>query len=317
LSQNFEAGFKMLLETIRAPNFDKEEVTRQSEIQTSEILARKSSDAYSQDLLDQSLFENFPYSLNSNGTEAGVAAITPDSLKAWYDAHVKDRKPVVAVIGDTKGTTLASAFVQHFSGSRFQDTKIPGDFAKEPEKTKSVDQKWNRRESLILVGFQAPPEDDEDGYAVRVLQAYAGDPGRFSQELRDRMGVAYEVSIAYEPRLRGGSLIVSAATNSGGVEDLLKALREQIQQARQGPIPYRDFRSAVNEAVGAYSINQQDRAAQIGGITENVLAGKGIEGYQNCSAGLQDVREEDLKAVVQRLFDLDKAVVVTMRGTTQ
>jgi len=317
LSQNFEEAFKLLVEMIQEPNFDAEEVKRQKEVQSAEILSQKYSTAFPQEFVTQALFENFPYSLTSAGTEESLAAITPEALKTWYSAHVKNRKPVVAAIGDTKGTSIASLFLQPFSGSRIQDTKIPEGFAKPLEKGKSAEQRWDRSESLILVGFQAPPEDDEDGYAVAVLQGYADDPGRFEQELRDRLGLAHHVSVTYEPRLRGGSLIICAAADPENEEAALKALQEEIQRTRTGPITFWDFRSALNEAIGAYTVKQQSRSEQISAIAESVLAGKGIDGYQNYSAGLQEVREEDLKSIAQKILNLDRAVTLIMHGAKQ
>jgi zinc protease len=314
LSQNFEPAFTLLLDTIKSPNLDQEEVKRQKEIQSAKILSDKNSDAFAIELANRALFGNFSYSLARDGTEGSIAAITPESLKAWYESNVKNRKPVVTLIGDTQGTSLALVFVQRFSGSRFQETKIPEEFVKPLEEGRTEEQKWDRSESLILVGFQAPPEDDEDRYAATVIQGYAGNPGRLSQELRDRLGAAYAVSVSYSPRLRGGSLIIRAAANPESADVLLSAVREEIQRIRSSPITYRDFRSAINEAVGGYAIRQQARSAQISDITENALAGKGIEEYRNFPSGLQDVNEPDLKAVVQRIFKMDRAVVLLMRG---
>jgi zinc protease len=315
LSHNFEAAFRLLLETIRAPAFDKDEVARQKDLLLGEILSHRNSSLYARDLLNQALFEEFSYSIPPQGLETGISSITPEALKLWYEMHVKNRKPVAALIGDTKGTSLASVFVKNFSGSRIQDVKIREDFAKSLEKGKSIDQKWNGSESLILVGFQAPPEDDEDGNAAAILEGYTGQLGRFSRELRDSLGVAHYASVVYNPRLRGGSLILQVATSPGNEEEVLTTLREEIQRVRTGPIPFRDFRAAVSEAVGAYELRQQSRTLQIADIAENVIAGKGLEGFQNYTAALQDVREEDLLAVAQRILNLGKAVIVIMRGT--
>jgi zinc protease len=314
LSQNFEGAFRLLLDVIREPAFDKDEVTRQAELQIADMHSHRMSHAFPRELMNQSLFDNFPYSLESFGAEASVAAVTTESLKSWYAAYVKNRKPVVALIGDTKGTSLAPVFVQNFSGSRMQDGKIPEAYAKPAGKGKVEERKWDRSESLILVGFQAPPEDDEDGYAVTVLQEYAGEQGRLAQEIRDRLGSAHRVSVVYEPRLRGGSLIMYAATNPGSEESVVKALREELRHTAEEPIPSRDFRSAINQAVGAYAIKQQDRAVQIEHIARSILSGKGIEGYQNFSAALLEVREEDLRAIAEQILDLNKAAILVMQG---
>lgn len=309
-SQNFEEGLKLLLDALQAPNFDKDEINWQKELQVAGIWDRSNSDFYPEDLVNRTLFGGFSYALPTDGTAESLKGITPEALKTWYEARVKNRKPIIVIVGDSKGTSLASLFVQKFSGSRIQPAKLSGEFAKPLEKGISEDQTWTRNKNLILVGFQAPPEDDEDASAIAVLKSYSGDPGKFAQELRDRLGVAYDVSAEYHPRLRGGSFIVSAATTSGNQDDVLKALREEMQRIYTNPINYRDFRAAVNEAVGSYAIRQQCRSEQIEAVTENALAAKGLDGYRNKSTGLQEVGDGDLKAAAERIFDLDKAVIL-------
>jgi len=314
LSKNFDEGFTLLQDAIKTPDFDNDEIARQKQMQVAEILGRKNSNAYPQLLINQALFKNFPYSLNSDGTEASLAGITADSLHGWYDACVKNRKPVVAVVGDTKGTSLASYFVQHFSGSRFQNVTLPEGSAKPLEKGESIEQNWSKNQSLILIGFQAPQADDEDGFAAAVLESYAGGLGLFSQQLRDRLGIAYAISLTYMPRLHGGSMIACAATNPGGEDAVLKELREAIGRVASDSVAYRNLKSALSAAVGAYGIRSQSRWVQIADVIENLLAGKGIEGYQNWVSGLEGVKEEDFGEVAKRIFKLDKAVIVRLRG---
>jgi zinc protease len=314
LSDNFEAAFLMLLEKLRDPSFEKEEVDRQKDLILSDLSTRRISKRHPMELMNRELFSGFPYSIPSEGAPSSITSITPESLKLWYETHVKNKKPVVALIGDTKGTSLASIFVRNFSGSRMQDLKLPEDFAKARGKMVSIDQNWVRPESLILVGFQAPPEDDEDGYTTAVLQAYIGNPGLYAQELIDKLGVAHRVEVVYHPRLRGGSLVVCAATDVGDEKSALDSLHEEIQRVQTGPILFRDFRSAVNEAVGGYQIRQQLRPLQIADIAETVMAGKGIESFRDYAGSLQDVDQDDFQAVARKVLDWDKAVVVVMHG---
>jgi zinc protease len=314
LSKNLDAGLNLLLELIKTPEFGQEEMVRQKEIQSVEILRRRNSANHAGDLVRQALFRDSPYSMSPGGTEKGLAAANQASLQGWYDTYVKNRKPVVVAVGDTKGTSLASYFVRHFSGSRMQDTKITGEYVKAVEKGESVKKSWTRAQSMILIGFQAPPEDDEDAIPAAVLQSYAGNPGKFTQEIRDSQGAAYEISVIYGPQLRGGSMMVIASANPGTEEAVLKALQEEIRRLRDDPIPDRDYRAAVNSAVGAFWIHSQEHFEQIEDVVMHLLAGKGIEEYQNLPARLQDVRLEDLKETAQRVFNMDKAVILLMQG---
>lgn len=315
LSRNFEAGLGLLFDLIKTPAFDGDEISRQKELQLQEILLAENSPAGFREQVYRALFPNSAYGLSPTGTPASLAAVTSDSLQKWYDNTIRNRKPVVVVVGDTQGTSLASHFVRHFSGSRMQDAKIPDEYVRELEKGLSIRRNWKRNQSLILIGFQAPPEDDEDKDAAAVLSHYAGEYGRLGQEARERRGVAYRVSVHYEPRLRGGSMIVSAAANPGNEEAVLKTLQEEIRQWIGAPIPYRDYRAAVTAALGSHWIRSQARADQIADMAANLIAGKGMDAYLNYPADIQQVGEEDLADAAKRILDLDKAVILRIEGT--
>jgi zinc protease len=317
LSRNFEAGFNLLREAIQSPDFDKDEIGRQKQVQNAMILDGQHSVSNAGELMNQALFRGFSYSLDRYGTEASLAGITGDSLQDWFNTYVKNRKPIVVAIGDTQGTSLASFFVRHFSGSRMQSTKLTEDYVKALEKKEEMEQSWQNSQYLILIGFQAPPENDEDEYTTTLLQSFAGGLGRFPQELRDRLGIAVDVSVTYRPRLRGGSLIVRAIAVPGNETEVLKTLREGIEGLSTAPITDRDFRSAINAAVGAYYIRNQVRMVQITGMVENVLAGKSLEQYQNFVPALQQVTGEDLREVAHRILDMDKAVILQMHGQSK
>jgi zinc protease len=317
LSSNFEAGFDLLKEAVKNPDFSEEAIARQKEIQKAWIREESQSISYSEHSVDQALFKDFPYALDGKGTEASVAGITREALQKWYDTYVKNRKPIVVGIGDTKGTSLASYFVRNFSGSRMKSTEVSDEYVPAMEKGAELKKSWENNQSLIFLGFQAPPEDDEDGYASKVLQAYTGELGPIAQDLRDRDGTALKITSCYHPRLRGGSFVIRAMVNPGNEEKVLESLREEIRNIIGEPISRLDFRSALNAAASAHIIQSQLRSRQIEAIVESVLAGRGIEGYQQYSAGLMDVREGEFKEVAQRILDLDKAVVFQLHGRSR
>lgn len=316
-SRNFEEAFLMLLETIRAPNFTEEEVERQKEVQRIDLLERSYARAHAGDLARRALFGGFPYARESCGTAEGIAAATPEAVQSWYDQLVKNRRPIVAIVGDTSGTSLATIFVKRFSGSRFQTTKLPEGFVKPLEKGQTVEESWRGGESLVVFGFQAPPLDDEDAQTAAVFERYAGGPGLLAQELRDRLGVAHRVSVEYDGRLRGGSLLIQAAAGPDGAEPAVKAMTEALEKMRSNPIPSRDFRSGVNAAVGRYAVRHQSRSVQIEEVAQHVLAGTGIEGYRAWPQSLRTVTEEEMRTLIRRVLNLENAVIVKMGGGSQ
>ncbi len=316
LSRNVDATLALFGEMIKTPKFDKDELSRQKQLQLVELRRRRNSVVdYPQRLVEQALFKNHSYALSHDGNEKSLAAITPDGIQAWYQSEIRNKKPVIVILGDTQGTTLAGYFVKHFSGSRFQEVKAPENFVKPLEKSVSIEQGWDKNRSLVLMGFQAPPLGDEDSYPMRVLQGYlCGSGGKLPVELIDKQGLAFGVSMKYAPRIRGGSAVISVATSAANADNAIKAVQEEFNRLFNSPMLYRDFRSAVNTAAGSYWIDRQSRYNQVVSVAENVLSGKGIEEYQASLTQIQDVKQDDLLEAARRIFKLDKAVTLRLLG---
>lgn len=314
LSQNVESGLALLLEAIRNPVFDEDAVSRHKELQRAELAREKVSAAHPEQALHQALFGDFPYSMSGNGTEAGLAALAPADLEAWRESYVRNTKPVVAVIGDTIGTSLAASFVRGFSGSRMKDGEIPAEFAPAREKGISLQQQWDGLQDVILVGFQAPPEEDDDAFAVSALSGHIGGMGVMSQELRDRLGLVHGIAAHYHPRQRGGTLVIRADVRGGGEAAALKAVSEEIGRLRSAALSSRDFRSALNTAVGRYEIGSQKHFEQIHSLVRWILAGRTLDQFQAVTSRLEEVREEEFREAIRRVLDPEKGVFLTLQG---
>ncbi len=316
LSRNIDGALALLGEAVKNPKLDKDELSRQKQLQLAGVRMRvESVRDYPLALLDQAMFKGHGYALMPDGTEKSLAGITAEAVQAWYQNEIKNKKPLIVILGDTQGTTLAGYFVKTVSGSRFQEVKIPEDFVKPLEQKVALEQNWDKNLSAVLVGFQAPPQGDEDSFTVAVLQSYfSGSGGKLPIEIVDKQGLACRITMRYEPELRGGSVVVSAATSSANEEKVLKAVEEEFNRFFANPVLYRDFRSAINTTNGSYWIGRQSRFAQIVALVENILSGKGLEEYQAYPVHIQDVKQDDLQEVARRIFKMDKAVILRVHG---
>jgi zinc protease len=316
LSRNIERTMDLLLELIRRPQFDPERVAREKELQLAGI--RRDSDssfACAYRLLEQGLFGDFPYALRAAGNESSVSSLTVDAIQAWYKSQVQERKPLVVIIGDTHGTNLARYFVRNFSGSRYQDVKLAETFPKPIEKRLRQTGECGSNQGIAMIGFPAPPDGDEDAFALEVLQSYASGPGgRLAEQLKERHALMHDVSMNYSPRLRGGLIAIYALNRTEDVEKSLKGLEEEISRLSDTPVSYKEYRSAVNSAVGSYLVNQQRRSIQISTLVRHILNGTEIEGMNQHVTQLQAVEQEALQEVARRFLKMDRSVTVDLHG---
>jgi zinc protease len=315
LSANIESGFELLQEIIKTPFYDAAELERLKQLQAAKIASQKNSPAFMQQLIRAALFGSFSYALDSSGTETSIRSIKADAIKSWYDDNVRNRKPTVVIMGDTKGTSLASFFVHQFSGSRMLAAKISEDYVRPLEKAVSLERNGSFSSSCIFQAFQAPPKDDEDALGTRVLQNYLGGNGRFAQEIRDRQSLAYRIFFDYEPKLRGGSISIGAQSPAQNESEILKSIQREIQHLVNDPIPYSDFQSAVISAIGSNIIRNQYRSNRIADLAEYAFGGKTLEDYLGALENVYNVKEEEIKELAQRLLKADRSVLLRIHGT--
>jgi predicted Zn-dependent peptidase len=170
----------------------------------------------------------------------------------------------------------------------------------------TLEGKWNGRGSRIFIGFQAPPADDDDRFATLVMQRYV--------EAKENFPNIFNLHLDYQPRLRGGSFIAWAASSPGNGKSALDAIMSQMSKMAADPIPSRDFRAAVNEAISNFWIRSQDRRLQIEDFALNILAGKGIEEYAAIPKNLQQVNQNELAEIARKIIKKEKAVLLRIQG---
>lgn len=314
LSPYVEQGLDLLGEMIKSPKLDPQEIEHQKALQILALLNRSEGELARRRLLG-ALFHDHSYALDPNGSEESLAGITPEAVQAWYKSNVADKKPMVVVIGDTQGTSLAGYFVRNFSGSRFQDIVLPQGFAKAVEKKEVIESSWGMSASSIIMGFQAPPEEDDDSFPLLVLQSYAaGLGGRVTGQIQDRVRSASEVSLEYEPRLRGGRVTVRLSEMPADEDQAWTVLLDELMRLTTAPIQYRDYRAAMNSSIAEVQRRQQNRGNQIADVIKSVLAGKGIQGFQEYVSRLQEVKQTDLQEAAKRVFKIEKSVALRLHG---
>lgn len=316
LSRNADGALGLLASIINSPKFEEEEVARQRQM-LMDIVARDRNlpEIRSWQMLETALFKGHPYGLPSWGTTTTLASLSANSVKDWYKTTVEHKKPVVAMVGDTLGTSLASFFVRDFSGSRFQEVKLPDTYVGAVAASARLEDSAESESSYVLLGFQAPPLDDEDYYSTSVLASFLGGVGsRLSDLIETACGFDCDLTLRYSSMARGGMMAAGVRLPPGNEDKILKSIQDELRNLPDSVIPYRDFRSAVTRAVGQVALDQQSRFGQIETVVESVLSGKGLDALQDVPSRLQEVKQEDLPESARRLLRLDKSVTVSIRG---
>ncbi|NWG14570.1 MAG: insulinase family protein [Acidobacteria bacterium] len=317
LSRFAEPSLQILGRLLELPNLEKENLDRLRRLQLASMPnPQHSSPSGAIEKLNRVLFGEHPYGLAPAGSEAAIGRISSEELKAWYTANVRNKKPIVVITGDTQGTSLAGFFVRRFSGSRFQEVRLPDAYVKAVEKSSILEEKRQGGPGMALIGFQAPPAADEDASAVSVLQSHmAGPNGRLAEALRQKLNAGTDASMVYVPRARGGSCVLYGLAPPGEEQHVSGVIEEEIRSLLERPMVYRDYRAAVNAAVATHLFAQESRTDRILALAKGIVAGESLEEIIERAVRLQQVTEEDLDDVIHRVFNLDRSVILRILST--
>jgi len=315
-SRNFSGGFERVKQAIKSPVFDRAEIEKMKQIAAARARPSNVWDAGLR-RLNEALFPGHSYAAESSVTPASQKNISMETLEDWYEKNVRNVKPFVTIVGATEGTSLASWFVSEFSGSRMRDGVVVSSPAPVKKTNISGDDSDAHR-VLILMGFQAPSTGHMDFYGMLVLKEYLEnrlwETERNIEKNQEPAAVDLRITCEYLPFQAGGSFIISAALKTGTEVRVLESLQKEIARLVDQPLFYADFNMAKTLATGLHMTGNQTRRAQVENLTKNLSAGRSLEEYRNFSRNMEQADEDNVKELIRRVLDVNKAVTVVVYG---
>ncbi len=314
LSENRDAAFDLLALALNAPRFDAEAIER---MRAQSIAARrraeKDPDSIAGRLLMRTLFPDHPYGRPSDGTEATVAKITADDIRAAKSKIFTRKGLKIAVVGDIDAATLAPLLDKLFA-------KLPaeGALASVPEVKPTLG--GNVREvapipqAVVRIAGLGLKRDDPDFVPAYVMNHILGG-GSFSswlyREVREKKGLAYSVSTGLAPMRHSGLFVGSVGTRADRVEESLGIIRAEIARMRdQGPSD-KELAEAKAFLTGSYALRFDTSDKIAGSLLAIQVDDLGIDYIDKRNTLIEKVTIDDIRRVAKRLF-AEAPTVVTV-----
>jgi predicted Zn-dependent peptidase len=173
----------------------------------------------------------------------------------------------------------------------------------------------DKEQSLIVMGFMTTDLKDKDKYALDIIgSVLSGYSGRLFGSLRQRLPIAYTLGTIHKTMVSSGFFALYVATAKDKISITQKELLGQISTIRKSGISDEELLHAARELKTAYEIKLQtnDYFSQATAIDE--LYGLGYDNVNKYEACINKVTKEDVKAVVDKYFDLNAYAETIVRG---
>ncbi len=307
ITEDFPEILSLAAQIIRYPSFPPEEIALEKHLTLQNILSQKEQPfnvAFSQ--LREMIYGQHPYGFSLLGTEETVANLTEDDLRYYHQQHFRPDRLVISLAGNIDLDT-AQELVEKIFGDWFppEDAVIKIDSVKDkflfPPQARSHHIEQATQQAIIMMGYLVPEMTHPDYPVFKLLTTYLGNglSSRLFVELREKRGLAYDVSAFYPTRLDKSQFVVYLGTAPQNGEIAQEGLYNELKRLRETPLTTDEIQTAKNKLLGQYALSKQTNGefAQVFGWYETL--GLGIEYDAIFPQQISHVSIEDIQRVAQ------------------
>ena len=271
----------MAAKILLAPTFPEAEVELEKQLTRQNIrsqLEQPFNIAF--DRLRQEIYQNHPYGVSILGTQETVSSLIPTDLQQYHETYFRPDNLVISISGRITYQEAIDLVDRVFGDWQAPQTPLPQ--LKLPAINSQPSQKitpQQSQQSIIILGYLAAAVKSRDYAGLKLLSTYLGSglSSRLFVELREKRGLAYDVSAFYPTRLDLSPFVAYIGTAPENTAIALEGLRTEVERLSQTQLTPEELQAAKNKLLGQYALGKQTNAeiAQLFGWYESL--GLGIE----------------------------------------
>ena len=310
--------FKLAGEILRTPSFPDEQIELERKLTLQAIRSQTEqpfNNAYRQ--LRQSLYAEHPYARSPLGTADTVGQITRQDLVNYHQTHIRPDRLIICLAGRITPNEAIELVTQVFG-----DWEIPSSEPPTVDRLKVTTQPQYQLEhqatqqAIVMLGYLAPAMHDPDCIPLKLINSYLGNgmSSRLFVELREKRGLAYDVSAFYPTKLDTSHFAVYMGTAATNTRVAVSGLRAEVDRLCIAPLSDAELQSAKDRLLGQYALGKQTNGqlAQTYGWYE--LMGLELDFDRQFSAAIQQLSAKRLQDVAEKYLSEPYISIVSPEG---
>ncbi len=306
VSADFQEMLALAGEVLRSPSCPEEEVALERRLTLQGIRSQMEQPfALAFDQLRHAMYLDHPYGVSVLGTEATVSRFTREDLLQYHQTYFRPDNIIVSVSGRFAPSEAIALVKEVFADWQAPSTPIaPLNLPPIQSQPCQVITPQETQQSIVMLGYLTPAVTGADYAAIKLLNTYLGNglSSRLFVELREKRGLAYDVSAFYPTRLDLSQFVVYIGTAPENTAIAMAGLRNEVDRLCTTRLTNDELQAAKNKLLGQYALGKQTNAqiAQIFGWYESL--GLGIEFDTHFITAVENVTAEMAQAAAMRYF---------------
>ncbi len=316
LTKDVEAGFDILVDSLRNPRFPIAEVAKLIKQEIDEVRQSKDeAESAISEYFNAYLFGTHLYARPRGGDEQSLVAIRRPDLVAFYNNHYGPQGTTIVIAGDFESSRIEKMISEKLSswkGARTQtSTQIPQPQMAKGRKLLLVD-KPDSTQTYFHIGNVGVARTNPDRVGIELVNTVFG--GRFTSILNDALrvssGLTYGASSDFEMNSVAGPFTISSFTQNATTIEALDMAIDVLKKFHTQGLTQEQLNSARNYLKGQFppQIETSRQLSQL--VAELDFYGLDEEEVNSFFARLDKLTVEDANRVIRTYYPLDDIVFV-------
>ena len=317
LSSDFAIGLDLFSDVILRPTFPADAFERERQIQLAGIKAQKDELLPSTfKLVRQGLFGEKGYGLHTSGTETSVQRVQTQDIRSLHARMAVPNNCVLAVFGDVQAEAVRAAVEKAFGSWPRGAEALNGLSPSAPvSEIKRVVETRDKKQAVLVVGFQGTTLHHEDRYALELIQEALSDLGsRLFMRVREKLGLAYYVGAQNFLGLVPGYFALYAGTEPEKVALVEAEMLLEAEALRKDGLSEQELKRSKAKVLGQKKIARQDLGNYAMNAALDELYGLGYQHGDMEDAQYEAVTLHGVRVVAEKYLRPDALVVGVMQA---
>ena len=311
VSSDFPTMLQLAGDVMRSPSFPDSEISLERK-QTLQAIKSQQEQPFGVAMghLRSAFYGRHPYADSGLGTVESVSALTQSNLIAYHTANFRPDNLIISIAGRI---TPEDAIAQVLTV--FGDWSLPSEPWSSPilpivsDHPQRILTPQATAQSIVMVGHLAPPIHPEDPTntdyaALKLINTYLGSglSSRLFVELREKRGLAYEVSAFYPMRLDTSHFVAYMGTAPENTQTALDGLNSELDRLTHTPLSAEELQVSKDKLLGQYALSKQTNAQLAQALGWYEMLGLGLSYDRSLQEDVRNLSADNLQDIANRTF---------------
>jgi predicted Zn-dependent peptidase len=311
---HFEDATGVLVDMLLNSKFDPADIEKERQVIVEEIHMCKDSPSQEVGLLiDNLLWPGHPLGRDIAGTAESVGGINREMLLDFLKGRYTPQNTVVTVTGAVSHAQVLEVLTRRLGGWTNPASRVPYAPYRGRERQRLKIEKRKTEQAHLCLALPGISLSHPQRFHLDLLNVILGEgmSSRLFGEIRDKMGLAYNISSFVEHFLDSGSLTVAASVDPQNLNKAIGAILDQLELLTD-PIPKSEMQKAREISKGRLLLRMEDSRNVAGWLGGQEMLLDSILTVDEVIEIIDSITAEHLNAIARDLITVERSLLAVV-----